>query len=61
MDIYFVSHLLGRLVASYAILFVLLWIVAKFDTRLAFTRSYRWYGIIGTGVVFILGIAGSVT
>jgi hypothetical protein len=57
---YVVGNLLGRLLVSYLLVFLLCLGLAKGDWRGALARTRRWYGVLAVVVVFALGLAGSV-
>lgn len=57
MTLYLFGNLVGRLVASYIIVWVVLLLVGKLDWRKAFRGSLRWYGILAVLVLFLLGMA----
>jgi len=56
MTLYLAGNLFGRLVVSYLVVWIVLFLVARFDWRLAFRRSVRWYGILATLLLFLLGV-----
>jgi hypothetical protein len=56
MTLYLAGNLLGRLVVSYLIVWIVMLFVARFDWRAAFRRSIRWYGILATLALFLLGV-----
>lgn len=58
MSLYLFGNLVGRLVLSYVIVWVVLFLVARFDWRKAFRGTTRWYGILAVLVLFLLGIGG---
>lgn len=55
---YLIANLLGRLVASYIIVWLVMFTLSKFDWRAGFRKAQRWYGILSVVVVFLLGVAG---
>lgn len=57
---YVAGNLLGRLLMSYLLVWLVCLGFAKGDWRGAFARSRRWYGVLGVGLLFALGLAGSV-
>ncbi len=56
MTLYLVGNLFGRLLASYLVVWIVLFFVARLDWRGAFRRSIRWYGILATVALFLLGV-----
>jgi len=60
MSAYLFGNLLGRLVASYLIVWLAMFIAGKFDWRQALSRTHKWYGLLSIAVLFALGIAGAV-
>jgi hypothetical protein len=61
MDFYLIGVLFGRFLASYAVVWILLWIISKFDWRSAFRRSYRWYGLVSIAAIYAIGIVAMFT
>ncbi|MCF6298614.1 MAG: hypothetical protein L3J01_01910 [Thiomicrorhabdus sp.] len=58
MSGYVLGHLLGRLVASYFLVWFLVFIgVSKLKWRIAFKHTHRWYGIVAVLLVFALGLS----
>jgi uncharacterized membrane protein len=60
MTSYAIGMVVGRLLASYLIVLLVLYLFAKFQHKVAFKRSIKWYGILLTFAVFIAGVAASV-
>ncbi len=58
MSAYLIGNLIGRLIASYLVVWVVLFIATKFDWRLAFRRTHKWYGLLAIAALFLLGLAG---
>lgn len=58
MTLYLFGNLLGRLVVSYALVWLVLWLFSRRDVRVAFRKSFRWYGILAVLALFAIG-AGS--
>lgn len=58
-----IGHILGRLLFSYLGVWVVCYLVAKFNYRKASRMLHSKYGVIGVAAVFILplisGIAGA--
>ena len=57
MTLYLFGNLMGRLVASYLIVWLVLLLFNKFDWRKTFRGTVRWYGILAILLLFVLGIA----
>jgi len=60
MSSYAIGVLFGRLLASYVIVLVGFTFLNKFKFNLAFRKSYKWYGLLLTVILFSLGLAVSV-
>ncbi len=59
MSGYLIGNLLGRLVVSYVLVWVVMFLgVSKLNWRTAFTSTHRWYGIVAVVLVFGLGVTG---
>lgn len=56
MDIYLIGKVVGRIFASYLIIWFLALLFTRFDTKKSFYHVHRWYGFIGLVAVFLLGI-----
>jgi len=62
MDGYIIGNIIGRLLMSYIIVWVVIFFVfSKLDWKTAFKKSIRWPGILATAILFLLGIAGAVS
>ncbi len=59
MGSYAIGLVVGRLLASYLIVLLGLYLFAKFKHKTALKRSVKWYGILLTFVVFIAGLSAS--
>lgn len=57
MTLYLLGNLVGRLVASYLIVWLVLLLIGKLDWRKAFRGTRRWYAILAVVVLFVVGIA----
>jgi Ca2+/Na+ antiporter len=57
MNSYTVGNLVGRLVLSYLVVWGLMLIFSRVNWRLALRRSYRWYGVTMTLLLFLGGLA----
>ena len=58
------SYLLGNLIGRLLMSFILVWIVwllaSRFDWRKAFARSKRWYSLVVVFALSVLGVASTV-
>ena len=54
------GNLLGRALVSYVLVWVACFLASRFDWRLAFTRSRRWYSILAVIVLTLLGMGGAI-
>ncbi len=59
MSSYAIGVIFGRLLASYLIVLVILFLFARFKHKEALRRSVKWYGFVLTSAVFIAGLASS--
>ncbi len=60
MSSYFLGNLLGRLIVSYFIVWLIVFVLfTQLDWRKAFKRTHKWYGLLGVVVLFVAGIASS--
>jgi hypothetical protein len=59
MTSYIIGNLLGRLLASYIIVWLAMFTASNFDWRAGFRKAHRWYGIVSVVIVFLLGVAGA--
>ncbi len=59
MTAYAIGLVIGRLLASYLIVLLVLYVFAKFQHKVALKRSIKWYGLLLTFVVFIAGLGAS--
>jgi uncharacterized membrane protein len=58
MTAFVIANLLGRLLASYIIVWLVMFVVSRFDWRTGFRKTHRCYGIVSIVIVFVLGVAG---
>ena len=57
MSAYLIGNLFGRLVVSYAIVWVIVWLLFSHRRwRDAFRNTHRWYGLTIVAVIFLLGV-----
>jgi hypothetical protein len=61
MSAYLIGNLLGRLVVSYALVWLVMFLCTRLRWRNAFRHTHRWFGVLGIGVIFLLGVAISVS
>jgi hypothetical protein len=54
---YILGNLVGRALVSYVLVWLVCWLFSRFDWRLAFKRSKRWYGVCGVIALTLLGMA----
>jgi hypothetical protein len=59
MTLYAVGNLLGRLLLSYLIVWLVSLVFARGDWRAAFRRTTRWYSILGVLILFVLGVGAT--
>ena len=63
MDTYIIGHFLGRVLVSYAALWLIIFVIfTRLSWRDAFRKLHRWYGLLSVIVLTLLGMAaGTVT
>lgn len=61
MNAYTIGNLLGRLFVSYLLILCFIWLVSRFDLRLALRRSHRWYSLLGIPFIFSIGFIGAIS
>jgi hypothetical protein len=54
---FILGNFLGRAVVSYALVWLVCWAISRFNWRLAFKRSVRWYSVLAVVVLALLGMA----
>ena len=54
------GNLLGRLLVSYALVWLVLFLASRFNWRLAFARSKRWYSLLAVVALGVLGMGAAV-
>ena len=59
MDAYIVGNLVGRLVLSYLLVWLLMLVFSRINARRAFQKANRWYGVGMTLVLFTAGLAAA--
>lgn len=60
MNGYLIGNLLGRLLFSYGLVWLVLLLLSRLNWRLAVRRSTRWYGVLTVLIVFVTGLLGYV-
>ncbi len=55
-EAHLLGNLVGRLLVSYGLVWVVIFLCSKLDWRLAFRRSRRWWGILVVTLVFLVGV-----
>lgn len=57
MTAYVLGNLLGRLVLSYALIWLVIWLtLARLNWRDAFRRTHHWSGCVVTTITFFIGL-----
>jgi hypothetical protein len=57
MTAYLIGNAIGRLVLSYAIIWIAIWLgLAKLSWRDAFRRTNHWTGLAAATTIFLLGL-----
>lgn len=56
---YLIGNLLGRVLLSYALVWLACLLAARGNWRGAFARSARWYSVLAVVLLTALGLAGS--
>ena len=57
MSAYLVGNLVGRLLVSYALVWLVLWLLfSQRRWREAFRKTHRWYGLLTIAAVFLFGV-----
>ena len=51
------GQIVGRLFLSYLVVWGVMLLISRFDTKKAFFYVHRWYGFILLVAVFLLGIS----
>ena len=57
---YIFGNLIGRALASYGLVWLACTLASRFDWRLGFARSKRWYSLLGVLLLTVLGLGGAV-
>ena len=56
---YVLGNLVGRALVSYLLVWVACLATSRFDWRMAFTRSRRWYSVLAVVLLTLLGMGGA--
>ena len=56
MSAHILGNLLGRFVVSYALIWLVMLILARFNWRDAFRRTHHWSGLVATTTIFLIGL-----
>lgn len=59
MSAYLIGNLIGRLLASFLIVLLILWLFHKFSIKSAWQSIKRPLPLLVVGIVFLLGLAAS--
>lgn len=54
---FILGNLLGRAVVSYILVWLVCWAISRFNWRVAFKRSTRWYSLLAVVLLALLGMA----
>jgi hypothetical protein len=57
---YLIGNLIGRGLSSYALVCLLCIMASRFNWRLGFTRSRRWYSLLAVVVLSVLGMGAAI-
>lgn len=60
MSAYVIGSVVGRLLISYVIVLVVLMIFSRLRWREGLRRSVKWYGLLLTTAVFLVGISQAI-
>lgn len=58
---YILGNLVGRALVSYALVWLVCWIVSRFAWRSAFRLSARWYNVVAVVALTLLGLGAAVS
>ncbi len=59
MDMALAGQIIGRILLSYILVWIIMLIVSRFDFKRAFYHTHRWYGFIVLVVLFALGLSSN--
>lgn len=54
-----IGNLLGRALVSYILVWIACLAGSRFDPKMAFARSRRWYSVVAVIVLTLLGLGGA--
>lgn len=57
MSIALAGQIFGRLIISYLVVFILMFLISRFDFKKALYHTHRWYGFLTLMTIFLLGIS----
>lgn len=57
---FLLGNLIGRALVSFALVWIVCLLCSRFDWRLASVRSRRWYGVLATLALTLLGVGATV-
>ena len=57
MDIALAGQIIGRIILSYLVVWLIMFFVSRFNYKRAFYHAHRWYGFIILVIVFFLGMS----
>lgn len=57
MDLGLAGQIIGRIVASYLIVWVVMFFISRFNFKKASYHTHRWYGFIALVTLFFIGMA----
>lgn len=55
---YVIGNLIGRFVASYLLVLLANFLIARFHFRIALRKTHSLWGVLATVIVFVLGLIG---
>jgi hypothetical protein len=57
MSAFLLGNLLGRFILSYALIWIVMWLMlARLDWRDAFRRTNHWTGLVAITTTFLIGL-----
>ncbi|GAA0398536.1 hypothetical protein GCM10009133_04210 [Cocleimonas flava] len=57
MDMTLAGQIVGRILLSYFVVLVIMFLVSNFNLKRAFYHTHRWYGFIALVFIFLVGIS----
>lgn len=58
--VYVLGNVVGRALISYLFILIICWLFSRFNWRAALKRSTRWYSLLATIVLALLGVSAAV-